>query len=130
MFPVFLGARFGHRLLLLKPFCWIFKKQAVDESMMQLRNHGKWVIFLTRFIPLIRGPIYFSIGLSQMSIRKFVCIDAFASCFQIPALLWIGSTIGRRANSLMEGYQRIGWLMVGLAVVTFSLKWILSRRNA
>lgn len=126
---VFLGSRFGPRLLVIRPFCWIFKKEVIEESLFNMRKHRNWIVFVTRFTPMIRGPIYVAAGLSQIGILRFMKIDAIASCIQIPLLLMLGSWIGKGANSLMQGYQWIGIFMAAMLVSVFVVKWIVSRRK-
>ncbi len=110
--PAFLGRRFGLKALSARPFSWVFKRQAVEGATQLLRSYGSWVVFTTRFIPLIRGPIYFATGVSQMGALQFFRVDALASCIQVPLLLILGGLIGKNADSLMQAYQRVGQFMI------------------
>lgn len=123
---VFFGSKFGPKLFKIRPFSWVFNKEEVEESLTQIRRHGKWIVFFTRFIPMIRGPIYLAAGLSRIGLLNFMKTDFVASCIQIPGLLFLGSLIGKNANSLMDAYQRIGILMAVLLVSVFFAKWMMS----
>jgi membrane protein DedA with SNARE-associated domain len=130
-FPAFLGRQFGLKALSTRPLCWIFKRQAVENSLKLLKDQGNWVIFCTRFIPLIRGPIYFATGVAQIKAVHFFKWDALASCIQVPVLLGLGAFIGKNANSMIEAYQRIGWFMliaIGILILTRSMIQRFSRR--
>ncbi len=109
---VFMGNRLGTRLFHIRPFSWVLKPEAVEASLAKLRRAGIWVVFSTRFIPLIRGPVYFATGLSRLPLLHFIRTDALASCIQIPLLLLLGGTIGKNSGSLLEAYQRVGSLML------------------
>lgn len=111
---VFLGNRIGIKLLKIPPFKWILKPDAVVRSLERLRQAGSWVVFATRFIPLIRGPVYFATGLSRFPISRFFRIDCAASFIQIPLLLGLGATIGKNSASLLQAYQHVGVFMLAL----------------
>jgi membrane protein DedA with SNARE-associated domain len=125
--PAFFGRKFGLRALSARPMSWVFKKEAVEAALVLLKRHGSWIVFLTRFIPIIRGPIYFATGVSQMSAFRFFKTDALASLIQVPLLLFIGKWIGKNADSLMQAYQRIGLFMLGLIVGVIVIRWIAKR---
>jgi membrane protein DedA with SNARE-associated domain len=127
---VFVGGKFGPKLLSIRPFSWAFKKESVDEALGQVRKYGTWIVFVTRFIPVIRGPIYLATGLSQMGVRRFMQIDALASCIQLPCLLFLGRSIGQNVNSLMEGYRMVGVFMAVLLGSTIVFNWLYGRRKA
>jgi membrane protein DedA with SNARE-associated domain len=126
---VFIGSRFGPRVLAMRPFCWMFKKKAVEDSLVKVRKYGKWIVFLTRFTPIIRGPIYLAAGLSQMGVRNFFKIDILASSIQIPLLLLLGSAIGKNANSMMEAYQKIGLFMIVIVVAMVGFQFMIQRKK-
>lgn len=130
---VFIGGKLGPKLLNMRPFIWVLNPVAITESLARLRRHGTWIVFLTRFIPLIRGPVYWSAGLSQMRVIDFFRADFLASCIQVPALLFLGSMIGKNSGNLIEGYQRIGMLMLIMIVGVLTGQALLNwrrRRNS
>lgn len=126
---VFVASRFGHRILKVRPFSWLFSKEAVEEYLGVVRRYGRWIVFFTRFTPVVRGPVYVAAGLSKMSVLKFMQTDALASCIHVPALLLLGRWVGKNSGSMMESYKRIG-IMIGIFMISaFVLKAILDRRR-
>jgi membrane protein DedA with SNARE-associated domain len=113
---VFLGSRLGLRLLGMPPFSWFIRPEPIHEALKVVRTYGKTVLFLARFLPLIRGPIYFAAGMAQVGVVPFAKIDFLASLIQVPALLFLGYEIGRTSTSLVSAYQKI-FLVVGLLFV-------------
>jgi len=120
---VFLGGHFGPKLLKVRPFVWVLKKEGIEEALTFVRRYGKWIIAVTRFVPIVRGPVYVAAGLSGMGVPRFLLVDALASCVQVPLLLYVGSVIGKNADSLMEGYQRIGVLLAVLVGSTIAINF-------
>ncbi len=101
------GARPGGRIARL------LGAPAVARALETVRRHGPVVVVATRFLPLVRGPVYLAAGLSGLGLRRFVLLDAAAACVQVPLLLWLGARLGQDA-SLEVALQRLGWLAAGL----------------
>ncbi len=93
---VYAGSRLGMKIFTIRPFSWLLKREAIEESLEQIRHYGKRIVFFTRFMPMIRGPIYFAAGMSKMGVLNFMKTDFAASLIQIPGLLFLGCSIGQR----------------------------------
>ena len=87
------GRHLGAPLLARPPFRWLVNGSRVETAAGRVRAYGTWVVALTRFTPLVRGPIYFACGTARMPILKFVASDGIASLVHIPLLLYIGRQI-------------------------------------
>ena len=85
-----------------------------------LRRHGPIVVLVTRFTPLVRGPVYLAAGLSGLGVGRFFLLDAAAACVQVPLLLGIGSRRGAGATAA-QAWSRIGWLSAGLVAVAITV---------
>ena len=126
---VFVGTHFGPKLLKMRPFCWIFNQEDLDENLREIKKYGSWIVFFTRFTPVIRGPIFLAAGLSQIGIFKFFRTDFLASCIYIPLLLWLGRYFGKNSVSMVDGYKHLG-VVIGLFLLLGVLaKAILNRRK-
>jgi len=111
-FMVGVGKRFGLPLIRRRPFSWILDANEVQDWLEIIRKNKKKVIFFARFTPMIRGPIYFATGMSQLRIPEFSRIDYIASLIQIPILLTLGKWIGVSAGSLMGAFQNVGIVFI------------------
>lgn len=129
-FWVFLGSKLGRKVLDRRPFSLLFSRESIDRASERIQKFGLWIIVITRFTPLIRGPMYFALGLSGVKISKFTPIDAASSCVQIPILLLVGYKLGQNSASLVQAYERIAVvfaiIFVGLLIFMVSRK----QRNA
>ena len=126
---VYIGQRFGHPILKRRPFSWIFDEKDVHEALNSIRNNSKKVIFTTRFLPMVRGPIYFATGMSKIGVFNFSKVDFLASLVQVPALLLLGRWIGTRATSLIEAYQKVGIILLVLIAWTIAFSVIRRKRR-
>ena len=126
---VFIGSRLARGLSLWEPLARPLRSAAVQGALGAIRRHGRAVVFVTRFTPLVRGPVYLAAGLSQMSLARFFQVDALAACLEVPMLLWLGARVGDGAGSLVQAWRRMGWLTLGLAVAMLTLHLLLTRRR-
>jgi membrane protein DedA with SNARE-associated domain len=122
---VLLGRLLGRGLSKLGPVARVLDAAAVQGALAALRRHGSAFVFLTRFTPLVRGPVYLAAGVAGMPIARFARADALAACFHVPGLLWAGWMLGRGAGSLVEALGRVGWVgagLAGLALVLYGVR--------
>ncbi len=94
LFPVIVGKKLGRRILNVPPFSWILKKDLLEKALSHLHRHRNLTIFLTRFTPIIRGPVYLAVGVCKVPLLDFLKIDALASCIHIPIIFLIGRFVG------------------------------------
>jgi membrane protein DedA with SNARE-associated domain len=112
------GQKFGAPLIRRRPLVWIIDEVDVNQALDVIRNHSKKVIFASRFIPMVRAPLYFATGMSRIGVFNFAKIDFLASLIQLPALLLLGRWIGKSAESLIAAYQKVGLIFVVLVIWT------------
>lgn len=97
------------------------KKRAVQIASNYLRRYGGLVIVLTRFTPVVKGPVYFSVGASRFGLGRFLVTDAIAACVQIPLLLLLGKTIGENTQSLEHALRTIGWIAGAMLALSLTV---------
>ena len=96
------------------------------ESRSQRQQDG--LVFLTRFAPGMRGPLYLVAGLLDVPARRFLALDAIGLLVHIPLVLAIGYYFGQSATDAMTSvlaHQRP--FLAGLVVV--GMVWWLARRR-
>jgi membrane protein DedA with SNARE-associated domain len=113
-----IARRYGMGLLKMRPFCWFISQRSLRLAIIRMRSHGERVLFITRFTPIIRGPIYMAAGISGMSLATFLRVEFLAACIQIPLLLYCGKILGNHADRIMELLQGFGFLM-GFALLVY-----------
>lgn len=122
---VSVGHHLGARALSRRPLSWLLNKDSVTRARQILNRHGTWIVFVARFTPLVRGPVYFAVGLSKLGVLRFMRTDALASCFHLPLLMLTGAAIGRNSASIVQAYHTVGLVMAfitlsGVALVVFN----------
>jgi len=64
------------------------KKQAKVEDLFE-RYHS-WVLFVGRFLPGLRAPIFFTAGSTRVKFWKFFFFDGLAALISVPFFVWLG----------------------------------------
>jgi len=116
---VLIGGFAERGLLRFGPARRLIQSDAVRSARAAVVRHGRVVVAVTRFVPLVRGPVYLACGASGMTVRQFFVVDALAALVQVPLLLLLGAKLGEGAGSLAEAWQRVGLvalLLLGAAV--------------
>lgn len=124
LFTVFVGRKFGMRILRRAPFRWFMDPDLVETAMESIRRRGAWIVAITRFTPVIRGPVYFAVGTSGFEPLRFIRTDVLAGLIQIPLWLVIGRIMGSKAESLVQAFQWVGILFGSLVLGSVLMKLI------
>jgi membrane protein DedA with SNARE-associated domain len=87
----FAGRFYGTRL---RASTWFqrfipLEKQEKVEGLFQ--RNGWTALFLARFLPGLRAPIFFTAGSTRVSYLKFLCLDGGAALISVPFFVWLGS---------------------------------------
>ncbi len=93
----------------------------VDEHKLDLfhdfyARHGNVVVFVCRFLPLVRGFAALPAGVSRMQKRYFVAYTAAGSAVFCFGLAWLGSLFGRHFDAIAPQIHRFSLLIVVLVV--------------
>jgi len=77
-------------------------------------RYGNVVVFVCRFIPLVRGIAALPAGVSRMPKRYFIGYTAAGSAIFCFGLAWIGSLFGRHLDEITPQIHKI---TLGVAIV-------------
>lgn len=86
-----MGRVFGDKILNIRWMSRLLTAQRHKQVQKKFAQYGDRVIFIGRFLPLIRAPIYVIAGMSrQISYFKFFLMDGFAALISVPLWVWLG----------------------------------------
>lgn len=126
-----LGKRFGpaikqHRLVRK------MISEAMDARVAQVfGKYGDKVIFMARFMPGLRTPIFLTAGIYQVPAWKFFTLDGLAALLSVPLWIWIGYVFGANLEVLeqrMRQFQYGIYSVLGLLLLAFILLAIAKKR--
>ena len=97
-------------------------------------KHGSWVLFVARFLPGLRTPIFITAGMSgRISFWRWLIMDGLASLISVPAWVYLGHYGAANKDWLLmkaHQFQHILYVLIGIgALVLFSF-WQRKRRRS
>jgi len=87
-----LGHTFGQRILAFAPIRRIVTPHRFAQVQEKFVKYGNWVLFVARFLPGLRSPIFIVAGMSRrISIWRFLIMDGLAASISVPVWVYIGN---------------------------------------
>ena len=130
-----LGRIFGERILKFRPIRRILPPRRFGQVQEKFAKYGNWVLFVARFLPGLRSPIFVTAGMSrQISYCRFLVMDGFAALISVPVWVYLGYLGAYNRDWLMEmvhrGQHGVFVALGILAVVIAAVWWRRHRRAA
>lgn len=86
-----LGRIYGQRILGFAPIRRIVTPQRFAQVQEKFARYGNWVLFVARFLPGLRSPIFITAGMSRrISPWRFLLMDGLAACISVPIWVYLG----------------------------------------
>jgi membrane protein DedA with SNARE-associated domain len=130
---MFLAGRiFGYRVQRLKFFRKVVSPQRFSQIQKKFKKHGLGLLFVARFLPGLRSPIYLVAGMShRISYITFIVMDGLAALISVPVWIYLGYFFADNLDILMEYvhdvqkaiFLALGLLAVIIAVIYFQKKF-------
>ncbi len=131
-FVFWLGYRYGEGLLENRWAARIVRPKLVHKAQERLRKSQTFVVFTGRFLPGLRGPIFFAAGTSRVKPLLFISVDTFAALISVPVWVWLGYVFADNFDHLINTAKtaRVGVLTAaGLFVAYLLYRWWRSRKE-
>lgn len=124
---IFLAGRFlGQRLMATTWFRRYLSVKKQEKVEAQFERFGSMVLFVGRFLPGLRAPIFFTAGSLKTRYLKFFFFDGLAALVSVPFFVWLGHWLWikfqddiaqlDRALSRTQTYTVLFAVFVGLLV--------------
>jgi membrane protein DedA with SNARE-associated domain len=128
-----LGHHYGERFWMLPVIRRFYhpKRVEIAESFFK-RRRGWLVVFLARFVAILRifaGPIA---GITHMRWRAFLLANALGAACWVAAVMAVGLLVGsnlHRAVTIVESGGYVGLAVVVLLAIVGALLWLLGERR-
>lgn len=116
------GSKFGQ--FILPP-----KRDDAVKSL--IARYGDKIIFMARFMPGFRTPLFFATGSYHVPFWKFLLLDGFAAIISVPLWVYVGFLFGANLEELERVIRRFQFGIYGVlgAVVAFFLVGIVLKRR-
>jgi membrane protein DedA with SNARE-associated domain len=96
----YLGSRYGTKLRGTKFFSFILPERRDIAVKAIFDKYGDKVIFMARFMPGLRTPLFFATGSYHVPFWKFLLLDGFAAIISVPLWVYVGYLFGANLEEL------------------------------
>ena len=120
------GHRFGARLLRTPFFARIVPESRLADFQERIRRHGPMYIFVIRFLPGIRTPLFFAAGSLKLPYRYLFIYDGIAAMIELPLLVYSVRYVGGRWQEILTYVEHFQIYIVGAIVLALAL-WLTRR---
>jgi membrane protein DedA with SNARE-associated domain len=128
---IFLAGRFfGQRWMATRWFQRYLSAAKQEKVEAQFERFGSMVLFVGRFLPGLRAPIFFTAGSLRTRYVKFFFFDGLAALISVPFFVWLGHWLWIKFQddivqldkllSKTQGYTFLVGLLLG-AVLTLTI---------
>jgi membrane protein DedA with SNARE-associated domain len=129
------GRLYGERLLRRPLFRRVLTPARINSAQTQFTRHGRWVMFVARFLPGLRTPVYFTAGMSRcVSYPRWLLMDGTAALLSVPVWVYLGYLGARNFDWLFtmvtHGQHIILGAVLSSALVVAAIWWRRRREAA
>lgn len=127
-----LGMKLGPQLKNRGPFKKILTPERNERVAEIFRKYGTKVIFMARFMPGLRMPIFLTSGMFHVKWWVFLGLDGFAALISVPVWVYLGYLFGANLEELekMTRQFQVGlYSVLGLIVIGFVVTILIKRRR-
>lgn len=129
-----LGRIFGYRIQRIKTFRKILSPRRFSHIQRQFKKYGLGLLFVARFLPGLRSPIFLVAGMSRrISYLTFIAMDGVAALISVPVWVYLGFFFADNLDLLMKyvsDVQRVIYLILGLIIVVVLVIYLKKRFHA
>ncbi len=121
------GYRYGAALTRTRFFSKIVSEKKLIEFQARCsRGHG--FLFVTRFLPGIRTPIFFAAGSLKIPYRRMAVLDFCAALIQVPILVYGVRYVGGNTDLILGYLERFQKVVLAVVVIGLVMYFIRRRR--
>ena len=99
----------------------------------KFEQYGNRVLFVARFLPGLRAPIYMVAGITRrVSFIRFLLLDFFAAIISVPIWVYLGDLGASNLDWLHEQIkkgQSIIYILIALLAIYLVWKWRKGRKK-
>lgn len=128
-----LGRIFGVKILRFRLIRKLMSPKRLRLVRDKFEQYGNRVLFIARFLPGLRAPIYMVSGITRrVSFTRFLFIDFVAAIISVPIWVYLGDFGASNLDWLQKQIERGQSIIYGiivLVVLYIGFKWWKSRQN-
>lgn len=92
----------------------------LDRAENWYQRHGRWGVFASRLVPVIRNFVAVPAGVAEVPLVRFGILTLLGSIIWDGAMAGIGYGVGSSYNTVMKGFSDAGYLIAVVAVAAIA----------
>lgn len=128
-----MGRLFGHRVMRLRWVACVLTPERYAAVQDKFHQYGNRVLFVARFLPGLRSPIFLTAGMTRrIPFWRFLILDGFAALISAPVWVYLGYYGAYNRDWLIKWIHRgqSGLLIVLCSVlIALAVFWWMGRRK-
>jgi membrane protein DedA with SNARE-associated domain len=124
------GRRFGAQLLQHRFLARFVPEARLSAMQHTMRRYGPAYIFLVRFMPGLRTPLFLTAGSLRVRYRLLLIFDGAAALVELPLLVYGVRYVGGRWQEILAQLQRFQAVLLPAFFLLLLGAWLYSRRRA
>lgn len=117
-----IGRRWGETLLNAHPrLSWLLQAKREKQFEEAVEQHAFKVMFLSRFLVGIRGPVYVAAGAVHVPYRKFLLYDMICATLVVTTFFFLAYFFGERVINWIRDAEITATIAVALVVAGVGL---------
>lgn len=132
---VFTLGRFqGERVMRAPGFRRVLTPERFASAQGAFTKYGHWVMFVARFLPGLRTPVFFTAGMTRrVSFLTWLLMDGVAALISVPIWIYLGYFGARNWDwmfGMLRNFQFGIFGLLGLGAVALGAVWWRRRQRA
>lgn len=112
-----LGRRWGTHLLEHRLSRRLLTRERQAKIATYFHQYGSSIIFVARFLPGLRAPIFLTAGSMRVAFSKFFLMDGLAALLSIPLSFWVAYLFTDRLKEVLElSHTALYWLLGAVVI--------------
>ena len=127
------GRVFGHRILKARFVARVMTPKRYAQVQEKFDKYGNRVLFVARFLPGLRTPIFITAGISRkVSYLRFLMMDGLAALISVPVWVYLGAYGAENTDWLMQKIHQFQYglfVLIGIGAAVLGYFWWKKRQR-
>ncbi len=111
------GKRYGDRVTTLPVLRRMLKPDTLSRAASLYDRHGGKMMFVARFLPGLRAPMYFTAGLFRLGMHRLLAYDGLAALISVPLIVLVGYWFSDQLDMVRGEAKRLRIALLALSCV-------------
>ncbi len=111
------GWRVGAPALKHPLFRWAIKESDLRRMTVLFHERGTWIVFVSRFVPASRLPVFMSAGILRFSFWRMLVALIVSNLIFTPLFVWTASLFGQEMFAMIKHYEKAAFFVVVICIL-------------